>query len=318
MSLTTTSNAEQSRIPDFYVIGASKCGTTALSDYLRRHPNVCFARTKEPHFFAEDRPTQRADLTLEEYWRRNFSYYNPTKHLITGEGSGTYYTSNVAIPRILQLNPSAKFIYMVRNPVDMVHSWYNDLRYSSSEELELEDAWDLQNIRAQGKSIPKFCPDPFILQYRALASLGSRLEFLKGVIPPEQLKVILLDDFSRDTRAVYEGTLKFLNLPSDGRSEFPLVNGSKAPRSLLLSRISASYPRWLYNGVREFKHLTGLNHIQLNVIAKLNSKPAPKTPLSSPFRQRLQTEFEPEIQLLERLLDRDLSHWRLGQQIAGT
>lgn len=310
MGIVTSNGTRLPRIPDFYIIGASKCGTTALSEYLRQHPNVCFARTKEPHFFSDDRPVQKVDATLEQYWRRNFSYYDPGKHLAIGEGSGTYYTSEVAIPKILDLNPAARFIYMVRNPVDMVHSWYYDLRFSNSEELSLEDAWGLQSLRARGEKIPKYCPDPFILQYRALASLGSLLERIKGIVPAGQLLVVVLDDFSRDTKRVYEDILAFIGLPSDGRVEFPLVNGTKAPRSLLLSRVAASYPRWLYNGVREFKHLSGLNHVSLNFIARLNNRPATKMPLAPAFRQRLLTEFDLEISLLERHLNRDLSSWR--------
>jgi hypothetical protein len=298
------------RIPDFFIIGASKCGTTALSEYLRQHPNVCFARTKEPHYFSDDFPVQKMDNNLNEYWRRNFSYFDPRKHLVIGEGSGTYYLSEVAIANILRQNPEAKFIYMVRNPVEMIYSWYYDLRFSNSEDVSLEEGWDLQPLRAQGFRIPRQCPEPRILQYRAMASLGSRLAVFKKLIPPDQFMVIVLDDFIRSPKKTYEDTLKFIGIPSDGRERFPIVNRSKVQRSQLLGYISASIPRWFYNAVREFKHLVGLADVPLNVIARLNTKSVTKPPLAEDFRKRLVSEFAPEVRLLEQYLGRDLSEWR--------
>jgi hypothetical protein len=250
------------------------------------------------------------DDNLEQYWRRNFSYFDPAKHLVIGEGSGTYYISDIAIPKILDSNPSAKFIYMVRNPVEVAYAWYYDLRFCNSEDVDFEQSWDLQSVRAQGLRVPKLCPDPRILQYRKLAALGSRLELLKRIIPQGQLMVILFDDFARNPKDVYDSVLNFIGIPSDGRTSFPVVNKAKVARSRLLSTISASLPRWLYNAVRESKHWLGLSHVSLNFIMRLNMKDATKQPVTPALRKRLLTEFEPEIRLLELNLGRDLSAWR--------
>ncbi|MCH9035408.1 MAG: sulfotransferase [Planctomycetes bacterium] len=40
--------------PDFFIVGAPKCGTTSLYEYLRQHPEVFMSRIKEPHFFGRD------------------------------------------------------------------------------------------------------------------------------------------------------------------------------------------------------------------------------------------------------------------------
>lgn len=298
------------QIPDFYVIGGSKCGTTALSEYISEHPNVCFARTKEPHYFSDDFPDQKMDDNFDQYWKRNFSYFDPNKHLAIGEGSGTYYLSKVAIENILKANPNAKFIYMVRNPIEVVHSWFYDQKYSQSDDVEIEVAWGLQAIRAQGKRIPRFCPDPWILQYRMVASLGSRLEALNKVIPKNQLMVVVFDDFVSDTKAVYEDVLKFIGVPSDSRSLFPVINSSKVQRSKLIGMLSASIPRSLYNIVRDFKGLFGLNHAHLNFIARMNTKYVKKMPLADEFKELLILDFEREFILLEQQLNRSFESWR--------
>jgi len=53
--------------PNFFIVGAPKCGTTALSEYLRSHPNVFMSFPKEPHYFAEDMVSYRYCTTLPEY-----------------------------------------------------------------------------------------------------------------------------------------------------------------------------------------------------------------------------------------------------------
>jgi hypothetical protein len=298
------------RVPDFYIVGASKCGTTALADYLSHHAAICFALNKEPHFYAEDRPAQKAEINFSDYWRRNFRHFNPSEHKAIGEGSGTYYVSDVAIPNILKANPRARFIYMIRNPVEMLHSWYYDLRFSNSEELSLEEGWELETERAKGLHIPRQCPDPHILQYRKLASLGHRLEIMKNVIPEGQLMVIVLDDLAKCPKDIYEEVLAFLGVPSDGRTEFGLVNTAKEQRNPLLGIIAASVPNWLHQLTREVKSTLGIGHVPLNFLNALNMRRVKKTPLSADFRNRLLAYFESDIVLLERHLRRDFRTWR--------
>lgn len=298
------------RIADFFIIGASKCGTTALSEYLRTHPRICFARTKEPHFFSEDFPLQRLDHSFEEYWRRNFSYFDPSQHSVIGEGSGTYYLSDVAIPNILKLNPRAKFLYMVRNPVDMCQSWYYDLRFSNAEDVSFEKGWELQALRRQGLHLPRQLREARFVQYRMMASLGSRLEQFRKIIPDGQLLVIVFDDFMCNPKAIYESVLAFLGVPSDGREVFQQVNPAKVQRNRLLGYLASSMPRWLSNPARLVKRVVGLDHARFNLFAVLNARAVERAPLAPEFRRYLIAEFEPELCLLERHLDRDLSAWR--------
>jgi hypothetical protein len=298
------------RIPDFFIVGASKCGTSALSEYLTEHPNVCFARTKEPHFFSDDFPLQKVDASLQDYWRRNFSYFDERKHRVIGEGSGTYYISDVAVPNILKQNPAAKFIYMIRSPLEMIYSWHYQVQFRTGETESLEEAWDSQQPRISSMEMRPEDGDLRFRQYLAVASLGQRLDYLKTIVPPEQLTVIVLDDFVSEPKAAYEKVLAFIGVPSDGRENFPQVHQSRVQRSYFLGRLSDRTPRWVVNGVRDFKHLVGLTHVPLNVFARLNSKLVKKPPLSLEFRKRMLADLEPEINLLEQHLGRDFNHWR--------
>lgn len=299
------------RIPDFFIIGAPKCGTTALSEYLGQHPNICFSHVKEPHFFSDDIPSYKIDRTLADYIRRNFSHFDARRHRAIGEGSVFYYFSDVAVPNILNANPSAKFVYAVRNPVDMVYSLYSQYCYSYMEDIgNFEDAWGAQEQRAAGRNIPRQCYEPRFLQYRRMGLLGQRLKRLKSIIPAKQLLVFALDDLAKSPSKVYEDVLAFLDVPSDGRSTFPIVNENKVRRNKALGYLSISVPRWLHNAVRDVKHAAGISHVPLNILAKVSEKPAKRPALREGFRKHLIAEFEPDVCLLEEQLGRRFTHWR--------
>lgn len=273
---------------------------------------ICFSLTKEPHFFSDDFPFQKLDTSFSQYWRRNFSQFDQRKHLRLGDGSGTYYISDVAVPSILRQNPAAKFIYMVRNPVDMAHSWYHHIRFGGGEDVSFEEAWDLQALRLRGERVPKsFKGEPRFLQYRAMAGLGSRLKILAEWIPADQLMVVVFDDFVSDTRRIYESVLAFIDVPSDNRSQFPRYNQNKVQRSETLGRINASIPRSVSVAAHEVRSRLGLKHVALNFIASLNARQSELPPLPPCLRQRLTRELASEVDLIERYLGRDLSGWRV-------
>src|SRR6185312_16840962 len=100
--------------PNFFIIGAPKCGTTALSEYLRRHPNIGFSEQKEPHYFNDDF-SSRHIYSLDEYMKCFAS--NSADKVAIGEASVFYLSSRSAVRNILQHMPDAKFIVMLRDPV---------------------------------------------------------------------------------------------------------------------------------------------------------------------------------------------------------
>src|SRR6266487_3409418 len=82
------------RIPDFFIVGHAKSGTTALYEMLRRHPQIYMPDFKEPWFFATDMrprfmPARAGALpqTLEEYMSL-FAGARPDQR--AGEASASY------------------------------------------------------------------------------------------------------------------------------------------------------------------------------------------------------------------------------------
>jgi len=131
------------KAPNFFLIGAPKCGTTSLASWLSEHQHIFMCEPKEPYFFSTDIQAIRSAETLDEYLGL-FSKVGET-HLAVGEASTTYLRSCVAVPNILEFQPTAKFIVCLRNPIDMVESVHAQLYQGGREsEADLSRAWSLQ------------------------------------------------------------------------------------------------------------------------------------------------------------------------------
>jgi Sulfotransferase domain len=296
--------------PNFFIVGAPKCGTTALYEYLRPHPNVFMSEVKEPHFFAKDLGTYPRIKTAEEYAR----LFAPVteQHLRVGEASVYYLRSAVAIPNIREFNPEAKIIAMFRNPVEMVASMHAQLLYWSEETVaDFEEAWRLQERRRQGLDIPRRSRGAFLLQYAEVGRFGTQVQRLLATFPRSQVKLILYDDFAASPQEVYDDVIAFLEIPHDGRTEFPRINENKRAWLPWLRNFYRKPPPPLRNAVRTLKRTVGsdaINSVKEKIVG-VNTVREGRAPLSPEFRAELVETFREEIARLSRLVGRDLSHW---------
>jgi hypothetical protein len=296
--------------PNFFIVGAPKCGTTALYEYLRLHPNIFMPAVKEPHYFARDLGTYPMIKTPEAY-ADLFAASGP-EHLRVGEASVYYLRSAVAIPAIREFNPDARLIAMFRNPIDMVHSFHSQLLYVSEEaEPDFATAWRLQERRGAGLDIPPACREPWLLQYAEVGRFGSQAERLLSIFPRAQVKLILYDDFAASPRRVYDEVIDFLGLPRDERTEFPRINENKRARITWLRDFFQKPPPALRRAVRRVKQAAGgegISAVKRKLVA-MNTVKERRAPLSPELRAELADTFRGEIELLGRILERDLRHW---------
>ncbi len=295
--------------PNFFIAGAPKCGTTALYEYLRRHPRIFMSAAKEPHWFSKDLPRHCTFDSLVNYEKL---FRDATTHdLAVGEASPFYLSSQVAADNIRQYDPAAKIVAMLRNPIEAAYSYHSQLVYSSIEdEQDFRSAWRLQTARRQDKAIPKTCPEPLFLQYRAVFLLGEQVERLLSIFPRSQVKLIVFDDFTKNTKAIYEEVLAFLGVPSDGCEEFPRINENKQMRNASVGKFILHTPRTLSRCLGATKRLLGLNDLHVSPwLRKLNSRTVRRSPLGHPMKQELAEAFRDDIHKLSGLLGRDLSHW---------
>ncbi len=304
--------------PDFFIVGAPRCGTTAMSHYLAHHPHICFSRPKEPHYFSLLQKIL-PDLDIEQHYLGHcFGHFDPQQHQVMGEGSVSYLYDTEAIEHILQLNPDARFIIMVRNPVDMVYSYHARLVALLDEtEEDFAKAWRLRHQRAQGKFIPKTCRDPFLLQYEEVGKMGKYLQRFLRFAGRDRCLVIVFDDFVAQPRDAYLKILGFIGVKDDSRSEFYPVESNKYARSKVLQRLLTRPPVRVASFVATLEHQKKRKKLKKKSpikrlrkwLLKKNTLIKKRPPLDAALREELKETFREDVMLLSRLLNRDLSHW---------
>jgi hypothetical protein len=298
--------------PNFFIIGAPRCGTTALSEYLRGHPLIGFSEPKETQFFATDMPSIRIAQNETDYLKKCFGHIKEPKSKIIGEGSVWHLYSRDAISNILSFNRLAKFVVIVRNPIELIRALHERQIELMDEDCEsFEAAWRLQSSRKSGFDIPKSCREPKLLMYGDVGRLGEQVQRLINHVPRNQLCFICFDDFTANTKEVYQKVLSFLGVDDDGRSDFPKINeGRRIKARWLYEAVSRPHPA-LLKIVFAGKSIFGLKklgvqpYIRNKLIVSRRSKPS----VSSSFLKELREYFAEDIMLLGILIDRDLSHW---------
>jgi len=307
--------------PRIFLAGAPRCGSTSISKFLSRHPQVCFSRPKEVFYFNhvtdESLPRIR-----EEYLERYFSHYDPEQHRVLAEGSVSYLYEPDVIERILAIQPEARFIVAVRNPIDMLRSYHFRLVFLLEEDREdFVEAWNLQEARARGEQVPRLCRDPRRLLYQEVASFGKHIGRMLEIVGPERCHVVVHDDLSSRPREVSRQLLRFVGVDEDidaigfedGRSEFPHRMRSKTYRWRWLQRLLYKPPpavfraaerREIERGVRPF----GLKRLHKRLVKFNRIERAPDA-FSAETRGMLREAFADDVRKLEQILERDLSHW---------
>lgn len=273
-----------------FIIGAPKCGTTSLARWLSEHPEIHMSRIKEPHFYNTDMNnrtiTERAD------YDRLFADASPETKVLA-EASTWYLYSNDAVPNILRDHPKAKFIVMTRDPVEMAMSLYLHNRYMQLEDCEtLEQAWQKQQTRLGGDSIPRRCREIAFLQYGAACSLATLVQRLRNRAPADRIFHVPLERVRLNPGQIYQDILAFAGVQAQSREYFAIYN--KAKESKL---------PWLYRPLKlASRAKRTLGHMRPFGIRAMNIKPAKKYQISPQTCSMLSKYFKSEREKLAELL----------------
>ncbi len=294
------------RRPDFFIVGAPKCGTTAMNGYLRQHPQIFMPARKDISYFGSDLKFDRYRVPSEEYLSL---FQEANGALRIGEGSVWYLYSKTAAEEIKAFAPSASIIVMLRNPVDMLYAQHSQFLYNCNEDIpDFEKALEAEPERKRGRCIPRQSHFVAGLFYRETVKFAEQLKRYYDVFGREKVHEILFDDFKRDTAKVYKDTLAFLGVDTSFHTIFQVINPNKTLRSRRLQEFLVAPPSML---TRVYKLVTpkSLQGRILKRLRRLNTQLTNRPALDPALRQCLQVEFQPEVQQLSDLLGRDLSSW---------
>lgn len=294
-----------SRRPDLFIVGAPKCGTTAMTRYLEAHPDIFVADRKDLHFYGSDLGFRNRPREAEADYLARFAGAGGAAWAC--DSSVWYLYSTQAAAEIAAASPEARIIAMVRHPVDAMHALWSQLRLNGLGDEDIGDfaeAVAAEPDRRAGRRIPPHTPLPSALHYRAVVSFSDQLQRYLDAFGPDRVRVVVQEEMKADTAATMRDIHDWLGVDADVQADLRRVNTSKAVRSEGLRRVLRATPAGLKDAVP-----AGLRRAVSRRLRKLNSKHAARSPLDPALRARLAAELAPEIARIEAVLGRPVLAW---------
>lgn len=286
--------------PNFFIVGAPKCGTSAWAQYLKTHPSIFVSDIKEPHYFSLDLPGKRWTQSRDEY-ESLFSHSGAATAL--GEASVFYLYSTEAAEAIRSYNPDAKIIIFLRPQEELLPSLHQQYLFTFSESVEdFDRAWQLSGNR-RPETVPELCTDPKLLDYKAVGRFHEQVERYLANFPPEQIRIVRFRDWTRDPRSTYVDLLDFLGVEDDGRTEFPPINEAKSHLSKSLTRFILQPPRIVQLPLELLRKLTGRKAFGLaDRAARLLARRGYRASIPEQLREEIRDFYKEENRALEERL----------------
>jgi hypothetical protein len=316
------------RIPDFFIVGHPKCGTTALYEMLRRHPQVFMPDLKEPWFFAtellRDLPSVPIAIptgmpeTLDEY----LSLFDGAKpEQLVGEASPLYLWSRVAAGAIAELQPAARIIAVFREPASFLRSLHLEFVQRHEEpEKDLRTAIFAEGARRRGSYVsPSAWYWPTVVLYSDYVRYAEQLRRYRELFPPQQILVLIYDDFRDNNEATMRTVQRFLGVddtyPIEPTEANPTVRIRSTHLNNLFRAISTRAGPVSEATKAGSKTLTPQQflHKALYVTQRklIYAKPEPP---ANELMTELRRRYKQEVVALGEYLDRDLvTLWGYGE-----
>jgi hypothetical protein len=291
-----------SQLPAFFVLGATKCGTTSIHHYLRQHPELYLPYVKELGFFRT--PKEHFRTGLEDYLR----YFQGVDAKKTGEATPGYFRHTEVVPdRMTELYDSGErpqFILVFRDPTERAFSHYLHHVGAGNEDRSFQEALQYE------REYPKQSWENWRSYYRD-GIYADPLETWLDHFPREQFLFLLTDDLAECRQDTMERTFDFLGvdptvpIEDNGRRNRAGVLRSETVKSLLFDP-----PSWLHSLARTFVPKPRWRRRLRWLVRRLNSKPYEQRPtMDTSIEKELRQRYRPHIRRLESMIGRDLSAW---------
>lgn len=234
----------RSNLPNFFILGAAKCGTTSLYHYLKNHPDIYLSPVKEPCFFCE---TFQIIQNPVEYIGLFDAVDNEA---IIGEASHVYLT-NPNTPRMLKaFFPGAKFVLILRHPADRAYSLYHHMRRYGYETIgTFENALKAEERRFHSEFFRKHC-NQYLYNFFYFRSglFGEQLERYFALFDRSRFHIVTLDQLMINPLSIIQRIYDFLNVRGTFTPEIKVFNKGETSRFPLvqnLLNLKLRQPAWL-------------------------------------------------------------------------
>ncbi len=292
-------------LPNTFIIGAAKAGTTTVYDLLKQHPQVFLTYDKEPMFFSRD-----------DYYEKGINWYTKTffsgsqDFLIRAEATPHYlYWAEKVAPRIKKEinNDQQKFIVILRNPIDRAYSWYWNMVADGRENLPFKEALQLEEARLKEnwKDLELFGSMQF--GYFHGGCYSDQLMHFFNLFGRDQFHILFLEDLIKNQAAEFQHILSFLNIDQNISIKLGVSNVSSLPKFRNIHKLIRRQSL-LKNLLKPL--LPGCVRYKIKTYILRKNMRSYKYPKMNEYVRILLTQkYQHEIDQLSELLQVDLSHW---------
>jgi hypothetical protein len=299
-------------LPNLFIVGVTRAGTTSLFSYLGQHPEICPSRVKEPHFFSHLRTGSEPRIPLREY-RGYFNHCGAAK--LRMEATPVYFFGGrPLIQGLVEMIPDARALVSLRNPAERIWSNY---RYKWARgEIDRDLSFDkfvdnCEEVRAAGGQVAR---DAGPLR----ASLtGFYADFLPDwfELLGDRFKVVLFDDLRRDARRQVFELIGWLGLEASSVAGFDLSprNAALEPNRRLVHRTGAGLNRLTGGRLsRDTARLGALNRAYRRLAVRSDNETIP--PATLPRLEQIYREGNQALgMMLRRRGYQELPDWLVAE-----
>lgn len=299
----------KSKLPNFLIVGAAKCGTSSLHNYLNQHPDIFMPtftdeglKVKEPRFLIKEKVKERLPKGIWNYEDYKSLFDNVTNEIAIGESTVLYlYYHNEAIKNIKKyLEEDVKIIIMLRNPIDRAYSAYSFASRTPQENQPFKEA--LINARE------RFDKDETLSPMILYKELGLYYKMVKAYMENfKDVHVILYDDFVLQTDLEVSRAFDFLNIinTNEINTDKVINSGGKKWNSRLMKDLLMGE-----GGMKKILKFLLPKKVRVNIKERLtNSFTSKADKINDSIKKELLDYYQKDIQLLEKLITKDLSKW---------
>ena len=210
-------------LPNLFIIGAPKCGTTSMFLWLADHPEVCPSEPKETWFFAGEeldylkiRPNHRED-TIESYLECFAGVSDITK--VKMEGSTHYLYSESALNFLSLMEPKPKIIVQLREPANRIWSHFNYVKQRSQSPIHLEFPDFVERLLSVesrlGEPMAKdLWPSHLLRNQLSYSDYYMHISKWTSRFPAENLFITTLEELAENKREAVKGIAEWIGIDS--------------------------------------------------------------------------------------------------------
>lgn len=307
-------------IPNFFVVGAAKAGTTSLYYYLKQHPNIYLSPIKETHYFSTDiavaefsetykkhtfldldsyfseKPYKELALSFvqkKEHYKKLFEECKNEKAI--GECSPSYLFSKEAPQNIYNHNPKAKIIISLRNPISRSFSHYLMALRIGQTSLSFKKAFE-KDMASTNKGWGK------TELFYELSMYSEQITRFVELFPEEQIKFILFEDLVKNTATIIKECHQFLDIKPLDTLEIEKHNAASIPK---------------YKKINHFFVKTGIKNASGKILGEVRKEKIKKLVFDDKKIPKINEEdkafllelYKEDILKTQKIINKDLSAW---------